>query len=1285
MNNAGCWKTYAMALGMAGWGLVAGAMADGLSLCQTGQVLVVPQGKHGIRVGPFVTPKNTPPIAETDATVKWDDTALTVIFDCADTNIQASHTQRDDAEMWRDDCVEVFLDMGHTHDDGWLHILVSASGGFCDAQGSRPVYDTTGGDLRYQLTGLKTRVQRTTSGWCATLVIPWQGLGRKPKAGDIWGFNLNRENHPEEEYSCWSPTPHGFTDFNEWGHLVFVPPSRDGEAIADRNSLEAIAKRHAEIPQIMKDRDSREKQEITRDMTKWERMPLDPNGVAWVNSKRHGHSMWREEWIRQARRNAADTVWGKAIASRILAVADYWAAKSDLELLNLIPTENPRALTPGQYYGDPISGGNRATLCTCLETPYRWYNPTTKQWWYDGVTVTNPATGEKLIVKDDGSGFVAPDGFPRPGVRTYFTAAYRGYIIGMLIDSPYAGRAVALPADVFPGSTGLRYSGAIPRLAEAYALTGNPTYARKAAILLGRLAELYPYMNGGIDDDPRFVAVDHSVWLEKSTTDSEFLRSFLDAVDLVWDAVDTDLDRQLAEVFAAVPGPEGTPRKESFKVKSALNAMMPYAAQLCERSRQDIGTDWAFRWINTEMALAACTESPKLMAHVLLGPCPALQGMLREEFYRDGRHSYDSAAYLTLLAQSFRTLPFRSVGFQGGRDFPKPLNLYADSRFLLDDIIGYNYKTDIGAINPTLTPTFGDGDSGRNPRPPSDSALAGYQPYNSTMEVPAAFSEKFRSLFQENFRGRGAELDQMREQGGNFMTLVFARPWVESAGQTGTTALASSVLEDSATAYLRSGRTPRTRHDLVLWGAPSGAHTHGDKLGLWFGGRGRNLAAAGGGYPFAQNSTQMSEWERHSAACWVVLVDGADQKPSYSDLTAFYAGDLFRLSSLVNTQSYTGSRQQRDLWLIPGPQDGDAYAVDIFQVAGGGKCFDYNTRGNDAGRFEDIRFDFQGGAPAWESRAGSLAGTKVALFSRPGYGWMKDVRMSPVDRDFSWQYDYGGAGLKVHALSFGHPRTLIYALGPVGGFARDKAPWDPHLLWRDEEPAASNHVTQFVTVLESVGAAPFLKTVQTLIGTEPTTGIHPVGLKIIHVSGHTDVILINPQPGRKIAFTDPAGARWETDAHTAMQRMDPAGRIMQTEIYDGHFLKTPQGEYVCPAALEGVVETVDYTHREVGVRLDAPVTSNSSPQTVENLVGILYPATGGRLTAYRIEKATLTGTRLSFVSPLSLIRSDTGQGGNQALGGFSNRPMRKIEKQKVQVDIAPGDRFRLPLAARFEQ
>lgn len=1260
-------KAFAIALYFVLYVATAQVFAQ-VPLCQTGKVLVAPKGQRGAQISEFVTTKNTPAKAKTSAVVKWDDNGLTVIFECDDTEIVAEKRPRDDAEMWKNDCVEVFLDPGHTHShkNKWLHVLVSAAGSIYDEQG--PVCEFYGsGDVKravveYDAEALKAKVKKTPKGWYAEIMIPWADIGVRPKPGDVWGINLNREEHPVTEYLCWSPTFYGFNRIHQWGEIIFV--SEDEKDVED--ALVSIQRKHEEILVCL-------------------RRGLDPTFAWIVKPKTRGNTIIKKEWIKKARDNASNAKWGKEIARRILETADYWAQKKDKELLELVPTGNPRALTPGQYYGDPISGGNRFALYTCLETPYRWYNPKTKMWWYDGAVVTNPATGEEVVVHDDGSGFLQPEGFAHPGVRTYFVAAYRGYLIGVLTHWPYHQGA---GPDIIPGSSGRRYYGAIPRLAEAYALTGEREYARKAAILLGRLAELYPYMNGGMDDEAKISANNAAAWLERSTTDYRYLLKFLDGMDLIWDAIDKNMEKQLAKLFDSVPGPDGKKRTKPFNLKQSLNEMMPYAAQLCEKYRRDTTADWSLSWINTEIALAACTESPQLIADVLFGPSPALETLLMNAYYRDGRHIYDSFAYLTITPRHFLTIPLRTVGFQDGDIFTKPLNLYNDDRFPIDEIISFLEKSETGA----LRPTFGDGDSGRNPRPVPEERLLGLPRYYPDMEVAAAFSVKGKELLKAHFRDRSVEeIDNLRTNG-DFLTMAFAESAKDLVQKSSATSMQSTLLEDSSVSFLRCGQSPRTRHDLVLWGVPTGAHAHANKLGIWFGGRGRNLAAAGGGYPFTGVDLKVWAWETHSAPCWVVLVDGKRQEKSYSDLLAYHNGDLFRLCAMENSTAYPGCRQRRTVWLIPGPRDGDAYALDIFEVSGGGKVFDYNTRGNDAGRFEDISFEFQGEAPEWTKHPGTLAGLSasrlsgqagenVELYSKPGYGWMKDVRMTARDKDFSWMYDYGGAALKVNALSFGRKRKLIYALGEVGGFEMRKSPWDPHVLWRDEAADPKTHETQFVTILESVGKKPFLSKVEAMACSKGARGIHPVGITIKHVGGHTDVILMNPSPGHRVSFTDAKGKTWSTDAFAVMQRIDPEGKVIGTEIFDGTILKTPYKKYRCHRALEGKVEAVDYAARKITVRLDR--RTGADADDVEGHIGILFPTAGGRLTAYRVQLPRLSGSRLMFTSPISLIhvyaKSHTAKE-----AAIESRPIRIVGGKEVVVDIVEGDRFRLPLSSSYQ-
>lgn len=230
------------------YAVVKPAPADEKPLCQTGKVLVVPKGKKGARVNEFVTTKNVLARLKTSAVVKWNDTGLSVLFECDDKRIVARDRLRDDAEIWKDDCVEVFLDVGHSHDaeSEWFHVIVNAAGSVFDERG--PVRghfgsgDAKGGSPAHNAHGLKTKVAKTKNGWHADIMIPWDDIGVRPSVGEVWGFNLNREEHPIPEYLCFSPTWGVFLNIDQWGHIVFTD-----RHVKTASSMQAINARHEGI------------------------------------------------------------------------------------------------------------------------------------------------------------------------------------------------------------------------------------------------------------------------------------------------------------------------------------------------------------------------------------------------------------------------------------------------------------------------------------------------------------------------------------------------------------------------------------------------------------------------------------------------------------------------------------------------------------------------------------------------------------------------------------------------------------------------------------------------------------------------------------------------------------------------------------------------------------------------------------------------------------------------------------------------------------------------------
>ena len=73
--------------------------------------------------------------------------------------------------------------------------------------------------------------------------------------------------------------------------------------------------------------------------------------------------------IANARRNWKQIEWGKRKADLILEDADWWLNKDDEFIYNLIPPENPRAISPSYKRGFPIHGGAESACRPILTKP----------------------------------------------------------------------------------------------------------------------------------------------------------------------------------------------------------------------------------------------------------------------------------------------------------------------------------------------------------------------------------------------------------------------------------------------------------------------------------------------------------------------------------------------------------------------------------------------------------------------------------------------------------------------------------------------------------------------------------------------------------------------------------------------------------------------------------------------------------------------------------------------------------------------------------------------------
>ncbi|MDF2647628.1 MAG: heparinase [Paenibacillus sp.] len=1084
-----------------------------------------------------------------------------------------------------------------------------------------------------------------------------------PKAlGNVLGFNVFRTiNHQgEQQVVTWSGIKGDKTTMGEGTGDLLLTRGLDPQQVNERTE------------QLGAEKDLH--------FTKWEWRKVPAEIYDYITDKQRGLTVrMNAEDIQIARENAKHTQWGRKMKEEIIKIADFWAAKSDDELFDLVPVGNPRSLSPNQYFGDPLAGGKRTAYELCLERPYQYYNPATKTWWYNGMVIQNPTTGEDVVVHDDGSGFLAPEGFPNAGVRYMFTASYRHFLLAMLMSHPYC--AVLEDKSACPETTGGQYAGAIPNLAYAYQLTGDRKYACKALLLIGRIAELVPYMNGN-----------YGAWYydtvqisEPTTTESHWLSNFFDAFDLVYDAIG-ETDKELAALFAGKPDATYRTRTKPFSVKEAVYDMIPQVLFSCEIERTR-DADWSLRWLYLELIVASFMGSGKLMRSILYEGKHCLASKIRNSCFRDRRYIYDSFFYIDHICEQLAFMANNNYRFQDEHYFPDGVDMFENPESGLSQVMRFYSKLRCG----NLLPMFGDNSFVNNVQPVSDERKKGKLSYSPSFEivyrrmpsmrpVVGQVLAQYEEIELEQYRVNTVQWKQKHTllsiQKHALLLLACAgdREEYRQHQNAGRSVQPSYLLQDSETSVFRAGTDPHNCKHVVLYGQPSAGHMHGDKLGLWIGAFGYHLLAGAGAYPYTWISPKWQAWEVHAAACPVVVVDGKDQEISYSRQKCHYEGNLLQVAGMENKTAYPGTHDERWCWVVQAPNRAEAYVVDVNYLANGG-TFDYNTMGLDIS-FDQVIFD---GIPeeAWSPMQGTLAGPDVPLYSQPGYGWMKALRKANVNHPVTWTFDYAEAALKVHTVPGGENRELICCLGERGGQETGKSRWEPFVMWRDAAEDKESHTAGFVTVLEPYEKKPFLKSVRPLqlVESSAQTAFRPVGIEIQYLDGHRDIVIGTYQEGEIAWFRDSEGREYKTDAQSLLLRY--AGESL-VEVEAVRYSLISAGDYVnqVPQSVyRGTITAVDHDQKEIQVELDDIYEDFSL--SLEGQVALIDSPDYEKPSTYYMLKPSLDGKRFVFRTDMTFIKLQTDWKAPHKKRGLGNKQVMDCNGTKVYVDIKPGDSFHL--------
>lgn len=156
-----------------------------------------------------------PPRQSTTARLQATSEALTIRFECVDTDAWGTLKGRD-APVYKEECVEVFLAAGSDDPRDYFEFELSPLGTFFDAKIHNPTgrRESLSADVEWNARGAtwKATVEAAKARWSAEIRLPWASIGapdrsRLPRA---WRLNLYRIDRPRDgspaEYSCWSPT-----------------------------------------------------------------------------------------------------------------------------------------------------------------------------------------------------------------------------------------------------------------------------------------------------------------------------------------------------------------------------------------------------------------------------------------------------------------------------------------------------------------------------------------------------------------------------------------------------------------------------------------------------------------------------------------------------------------------------------------------------------------------------------------------------------------------------------------------------------------------------------------------------------------------------------------------------------------------------------------------------------------------------------------------------------------------------------------------------------------------
>lgn len=638
--------------------------------------------------------------------------------------------------------------------------------------------------------------------------------------------------------------------------------------------------------------------------------------------------LYTEEQMVQARMLTSTHPNAIALKNNILAVADYWVTVPDEQLHQIMPDERvPRALdVSASSDGCPVHGTaifSHGTYPWILdrERPYQVKCP----------------VGNEVYPSNDFSAYLASN------------MQNSALLTGPYADNGYgwqhsSGRKYWFVAYAVHWHWRSTWVGAALKLAQAYALTGNRDYARKAIVILDRAAMVYPAMDYQTQSRDAAMGAGRPGKIINAFWEANLARDLAIAYDLVFETL------------------MGTNRI-SLSWRSSLQIRQNIEANLLEEAMDAYDTtdiDGNYGTHQSALGHVAivrdCPEATQRMVEKVFhatGVAARYEGFdyaLNNLVFKDGLPYETSPSYNSLWVSNFGLIaeiaPLAGVDiFAYGRMpqiFDAPLSLLCAGQF---------------------TPSNGD---------------SGSIYIDQLLPAEAAYETAYRALQRPSYawtlNERGALTDAPF---GTFNSLFVDNidPAALADAATYNPVRTSRLLDGYGMAILNNDTDSVA---LSMYYGIRGNHGHKDRLNLEMYAHGARVSPDLG-YPDFANSTTPGRfaWTANTISHNTVAVNGGPQDGNdHGTVLRFHRGTDVQVVDVDASTSYVVTDAYRRT-LVMVEVGNDAYVVDVFRVAGGGNHV-LSLHGNEGS------FSVTGASLSAVNALGTLAGPTTGIGENNG-------------------------------------------------------------------------------------------------------------------------------------------------------------------------------------------------------------------------------------------------------------------------------------------------------------